>query len=106
MYNNDSWENCFTISDFMLEEIKLTLDKFRNDQKYNHYGRFASFDYCYNYFHNFYINKNIKDIAKKENIETSNLQLGFYLASWGMYRGSTHVLQKSVKYLENVIIYI
>ena len=32
--------------------------------------------------------------------------LGFYLASWGMLRGSTDLLWKSTKYLQPVIEYI
>ena len=57
--------------------------------------RYTSFDYCFNHF------------SAKENItrdiEKSCLMLGFYLASWGMYRGSSFLLQKSVKVLEPVI---
>ncbi|MFW3341609.1 hypothetical protein [Aliarcobacter butzleri] len=39
-------------------------------------------------------------------MEKSCLVLGFYLASWGMLRGSSFLLQKSVKYYENLIKYI
>jgi hypothetical protein len=31
--------------------------------------RYASFDYCYNYFYSFYKNNKIKEIANKENLE-------------------------------------
>lgn len=48
-------------------------------------SRDASFDYCYNYFMEF-----AEDDARKlyapKNLETSCLQLGFFLASWGMMR--------------------
>ncbi|RLD46144.1 MAG: hypothetical protein DRI86_04015 [Bacteroidetes bacterium] len=60
--------------------------------------RYASFDYCYGYF------KSTSDLTK--DIEKSCLVLGFYLASWGMYRGSSFILQKSVKYLQRTIVYI
>lgn len=43
------------------------------------------------------------EIASKENIQQSCLQLGFYLASWGMLRGSSVLLQKSAKVYEPVI---
>ena len=60
--------------------------------------RFASFDYCFNHF------------SEKENItrdiEKSCLMLGFYLASWGMFRGSSFLLQKSVKVFEPVVTFI
>ena len=67
--------------------------------------RYASFDYCYNYFYSFYPN-NISNIASKDNIQTSCFQLGFYLASWGMFRGRSKLLQKSVKYFEPLINWI
>lgn len=60
--------------------------------------RYTSFDYCYNYFKN---GNNLKN-----DIEKSCLVLGFYLASWGMFRGSSFLLQKSVKTFEKTIEYI
>lgn len=62
--------------------------------------RYASFDYCYNYF------QNMTSIELKNNMEKSCLQLGFYLASWGMLRGSSFLLQKSVKHYEPLINYL
>jgi hypothetical protein len=60
--------------------------------------RYASFDYCYNYF------RPSNDIT--QDIEKGCLVLGFYLASWGMFRGSSFLLQKSVKHFEPTIRYI
>lgn len=60
--------------------------------------RNASFDYCYNYFRT--VNNPTEDIEK------SCLALGFYLASWGMLRGSSFLLGKSAKYFERVVAYI
>ena len=57
--------------------------------------RFNSFDFCYNYFSSF-VDK--QKIASEQNIETSCLQLGFYLASWGMYRGSSELLNRSLSF--------
>jgi len=65
--------------------------------------RYSSFDYCYNYFHEFYSQGNIEAIATPSNVQLSCLQLGFYLASWGMLRGSSFLLQKSVKHYEQLI---
>ncbi len=66
-------------------------------------GRAASFDFCYNYFFTFYEEDKIQEIADPENIQLSCLQLGFYLASWGMLRGSSFLLQKSIKHYEALI---
>jgi len=60
--------------------------------------RYSSFDYCYNYF--FAENDLTKDMEK------SCFELAFYLASWGMFRGSSFLLQKSAKYFERTIEYI
>ncbi len=68
--------------------------------------RYASFDYCYNYFYSSYKNDELGKLASKDNIQMSCFQLGFYLASWGMLRGSSKILQKSVKYFEPLIEWI
>ena len=62
--------------------------------------RYASFDYCYHYFHPTTANDLLGEIEK------SCLSLGFYLASWGMLRGSSFLLSKSVKYYEPLIKFI
>lgn len=61
--------------------------------------RYTSFDYCFNYFQSFREKKSIGALAEPENIQISCLHLGFYLASWGMLRGSATLLQKSSRYL-------
>ncbi|PHR43330.1 MAG: hypothetical protein COA32_16520 [Fluviicola sp.] len=49
--------------------------------------RYLSWEHCYNAFGN----NNLDD-------DTLALHLGFYLASWGMYRGSTHLLQRDYQF--------
>ena len=68
--------------------------------------RYASFDYCYNYFYSFYKEKRLSELADEKNLQESCLQLGFYLASWGMMRGSSFLLEKSVSNFKNLIITI
>ncbi len=82
--------NCTDINKY-IEDYKKTTGKT---------DRYTSFDYCYNYF------KNNTNEYIKTNIEQSCLHLGFYLASWGMLRGSSFLLQKSVKHYEPTILYI
>lgn len=67
------------------------------------FDREASYHFCYNYFRNFYEDDNVKEISSSNNIEVSCLQLGFYLASWGMYRGSGKIYYKSNKVYEGII---
>ena len=61
-------------------------------------ARYASFDYCFNYFQEFREFGRIGELASAPNIQVSCLQLGFYLASWGMFRGSAKLLQRSVRH--------
>ena len=51
------------------------------------HDRSRSWEHCYRYFHK----KTPEAIA--EDRDHAALQLGFYLASWGMYRGSGFLLQ-------------
>lgn len=91
-------------------DIKKQLNKFiegnrkNNGRKPNE--RYTSFDYCYNYFYFFHKNKSLSSLANKKNLETSCLQIGFYLASWGMMRGSSFLLQKSVRNFSSLVIAI
>lgn len=62
--------------------------------------RYASFDYCYHYFRTSSPSNLLSDMEK------SCLVIGFYLASWGMFRGSSFLLKKSVKYYEPLVEYI
>jgi hypothetical protein len=66
-------------------------------------ARYASFDYCFNYFQSFREAGNVPAIAEPANIQLSCLHLGFYLASWGMLRGSADLLQRSARHLIPVI---
>jgi hypothetical protein len=60
--------------------------------------RYASFDYCFNYFQ-----EAREAAADKSHLQTSCLQLGFYLASWGMMRGSGELLGRSARDLVPVV---
>jgi len=80
------------------KDIKSIVEEF--NVKLNPDHRYASFDYCYNYFRTTSNKELLKDIEK------SCLVLGFYLASWGMFRGSSFLLQKNVRHFQKVIKYI
>ena len=64
--------------------------EFYNDLKVDENGRYRSWEHCYSYF--------IKARGSQEiDYDYLSLQLAFYLASWGMYRGSSFLLQKDYK---------
>jgi hypothetical protein len=66
-------------------------------------ARYASFDFCFNYFQSFYDDDRTPALAEGSQLETSCMQLGFYLASWGMFRGRAALLQHSAKSLEPAV---
>src|SRR5215471_2198526 len=49
--------------------------------------RYRSWEHCFGYF------RKAKPDGVLASLDTAALQLGFYLASWGMYRGSSFLLQ-------------
>jgi hypothetical protein len=51
--------------------------------------RYRSWEHCYQYFR-----RVAADSSALDN-DTAALHLGFYLASWGMYRGSSFLLQRA-----------
>jgi hypothetical protein len=66
-------------------------------------ARYASFDYCFNYFQSYREHGRLSDLVRGDTLQLSCLQLGFYLASWGMFRGAADLLQRSAKHLVPLI---
>lgn len=64
-------------------EIKAIVQKYLDDTKSDEFHRYKSWNRCYQSF-----SETTKD-------ERHILELAFYLASWGMYRGSSGLLQKN-----------
>lgn len=65
--------------------------------------RASSFDYCFNYFQDFRDRTATSEISAPPYLELSCLHLGYYLASWGMLRGSTVLHTKSYRFFETVV---
>lgn len=59
--------------------------RLEDGQTPSQHGRERSWDFCYNYFQ-------ASPLPTKE-MELSCLQLGYYLASWGMMRGSSYLFR-------------
>ena len=70
-------------------------DNIKNDE--NH--RLKSWEHCYTQFTMMFK----KDKLSDTDIDYLSLHLAFYLASWGMYRGSSFILQKDYKVFYPVI---
>jgi hypothetical protein len=70
-------------------EIIEFYDQLKNDE----YHRYKSWEHCFSYYQK---SQEIKN-------DYASLQLAFYLASWGMYRGSSYLLWKDYKIHEGLI---
>ncbi|KAA1421254.1 hypothetical protein F0U44_02780 [Nocardioides humilatus] len=80
-------------------DINATVARYLRDRDPN--ARYASFDYCFNHFQQH--RDAVAIWGEPTGMEVSCLQLGFYLASWGMLRGSSELLQRSVRHLVPVV---
>ena len=69
-------------------KIQETIQAYYGDMMDAHH-RYRSWEHCYRYFHE------TTPQAIAVDRDHAALQLGFYLASWGMYRGSSFLLQHS-----------
>lgn len=60
--------------------------------------RYKSWEHCHHFF------KKIKDKElNAEELDLAQLHLAFYLASWGMYRGSSFILQKDYTIFKKIV---
>lgn len=78
-----------------MDKVKLVIDaagRFYNTLRKDPNGRFRSWEHCYKRFYDVRISQN-------GNVDYDNLSLhlAFYLASWGMYRGSSFLLKKDYR---------
>jgi hypothetical protein len=63
--------------------------KFHGEIERDGHHRYRSWEHCYRYF------RGLAPSAIIAQRDTAALQLGFYLARWGMYRGSSFLLQRA-----------
>jgi hypothetical protein len=94
-------------ADTARSDVEGSLELERNVEHYlrsrNPTGRYSSFDYCFNYFQSANEAQELDGLTEGGRMEVSCLQLAFYLASWGMLRGSSALLKRSVKHYEPAI---
>ena len=81
-------EKCATLT---LDEAVRCIRIYFNETVKDSHGRYMSWRHCYNAFVE---NRNNAD---EKMLDYLALHLAFYLASWGMYRGSSFLLQKDYK---------
>lgn len=82
-----------------IDEVVLAINKYYSDMHADENARYLSWEHCYRVFqeaHN-------KDILTNDEIDLLSLNLAFYLASWGMLRGSSFLLQKDYRVHTDII---
>lgn len=72
-------------------DIKQTVEDYHRPMVDDPHHRYLSWDHCYSYF------QTLSSSPTDREIDLGALHLAFYLASWGMYRGSTFLLQKDYR---------
>ena len=79
-----------------IDELISAAQTFYDDARANENGRSRSWEHCYRAF---------RDARTDPSPDYAylSLHLAFYLASWGMYRGSSFLLQKDYKVLSPVV---
>jgi hypothetical protein len=82
-------------------DIEANLGNFMGGRKED--ARYTSFDYCFNYFQSHRERGEVARLASRGQMQASCLQLGFYLASWGMCRSSGLLIGRSAKQFEPVV---
>lgn len=80
-----------------VEEAIRCIRTYYNETVIDLHGRYLSWRHCYNAFS---ANRNSSD---ESTLDYLALHLAFYLASWGMYRGSSFLLQKDYKVHTHVV---
>ena len=79
-----------------IDELINAARTFYDDARANENGRSRSWEHCYRVF------RDARN-APCPDYDYLSLHLAFYLASWGMYRGSSFLLQKDYKVLSPIV---
>ena len=79
-----------------IDELISAAQTFYDDARASENGRSRSWEHCYRVFRD-------ARIDPSPDYDYLSLHLAFYLASWGMYRGSSFLLQKDYKVLSPIV---
>lgn len=79
-----------------IDELISAAQAFYDDARANENGRSRSWEHCYRVFRD-------ARTDPSPDYDYLSLHLAFYLASWGMYRGSSFLLQKDYKVLLPIV---
>lgn len=83
----------------MIKRVIKAITVFRDELRDDPEGRFHSWEHCYKRFSDARVERDNNTI----DYDNLCLHLAFYLASWGMYRGSSFLLQKDYRIHKPVV---
>jgi len=83
------------------DEIDECVRRYLGDRRPT--SRYASFDYCFNHFQGYREDDRLEQLLEPDHLQLACLQLGFYLASWGMFGRGAKLSTHSAKVLEPVV---
>lgn len=105
---NEKDEKTFN-RDYFKSAVTLFIKKSQNKNE----SRYKSWEYCYNFFHSVHEKISDKKLSLKSPFGDDGqkwtykdqlcLHLAFYMASWGMYRGSSFLLQNDYTIYYDVV---
>ena len=105
---NEKDEKTFN-KDYFKSAVTLFIKKSQNKNE----SRYKSWEYCYNFFHSVHEKISDKKLSLKSPFGDDGqnwtykdqlcLHLAFYMASWGMYRGSSFLLQNDYTIYYDVV---
>jgi len=99
---NNTTKNLINIrneSTIKIDEVLLAIIKYYSALEADENSRYLSWEHCYRVFQEFHN----KSILTTVDIDYLSLHLAFYLASWGMLRGSSFLLQKDYRVHTDII---
>jgi len=82
-----------------MNSLKSRVLTFYNSIEHVKDHRYISWEHC----HSLFSKLNKKEIISDKDKELAQLHLAFFLASWGMYRGSSFLLQKDYTVFSGII---
>lgn len=80
----------------VIEQLLHSVEAFYAEAKHHKNHRYRSWEHCYQCFAQARKDRQ-NGLMDEKYLDYLSLQLAFYLASWGMYRGSSFLLQKDYK---------
>lgn len=85
------------VSKLPVEEILAAGRRYMDEVRSDEHARYLSWEHCYSFF------QKHRHQPNEETIDLMCLHLAWYLASWGMLRGSAFLLQKDYRVHQRVV---